>query len=52
VFADETLTTQTVRAKLRAAGRRIKPDERVDHFAAAEILQEWLDGRQRQRANL
>lgn len=42
-FADETLTTQIVKAKLRAAGRRLKTDERVDHYAAAELLQEWLD---------
>lgn len=42
-FADETLTTQVVKAKLQAAGRRLKPDDRVDHFAAAELLQEWLD---------
>jgi putative transcription antitermination factor YqgF len=47
VFADETLTTQVVRAKLRAAGRKIKPDERVDHYAAAEVLQDWLDSHER-----
>ena len=42
-FVDETLSTQVVKAKLAAAGRRLKPDERVDHYAAAELLQDWLD---------
>lgn len=46
-FADETLTTQVVKAKLRAAGRRLKSDERVDQYAAAELLQDWLDSHQR-----
>lgn len=42
-FTDETLTTQVVRAKLRAGGRHLKTDERIDHYAAAELLQDWLD---------
>ena len=42
-YSDETMSTQIAKAKLRAAGRRLKPDERVDHYAAAELLQEWLD---------
>lgn len=43
VYADETLSTQTVRKKLKDAGRN--PDQFVDHYAAAEILQQWLDER-------
>ncbi len=42
-FADETLSTQVAREKLRATGKRYNPNERVDHYAAAELLQEWLD---------
>lgn len=42
LFVDETLTTKQVEAKIKEAGtsRRFK---RVDHLAAAEMLQEWLD---------
>ncbi|MEX0895497.1 MAG: Holliday junction resolvase RuvX [Patescibacteria group bacterium] len=40
-YADETLSTQTVRKKLKDAGKN--PDQFVDHFAAAEILQQWMD---------
>lgn len=42
-FVDETLTTQIVKAKLRDAGHKLKTEDRVDHFAAAELLQDWLD---------
>lgn len=42
-YADETLSTQIVKAKLHAAGRRLRPDDRVDHYAAAQLLQDWLD---------
>lgn len=45
-FADETLTTQVVKAKLKAAGHKLKEQQRVDHFAAAELLQDWLDARE------
>jgi putative transcription antitermination factor YqgF len=40
--ADETLTSQTAESKLRSTvrGRR---QAVIDHFAAAEILQAWLD---------
>jgi putative transcription antitermination factor YqgF len=39
---DETLTSQTAEAKLRqTSNRRRRPT--IDHFAAAEILQEWID---------
>lgn len=41
VLADETLSTQAVRKKLKAAGKN--PDQLVDHLAAAEFLQEWID---------
>lgn len=40
---DETLSTKTVRSKLAAA--RKSQRQRVDHLAAAEFLQEWLDTR-------
>ncbi|MBU0978285.1 Holliday junction resolvase RuvX [Patescibacteria group bacterium] len=39
---DETLSTKEARAKLKEAGRRIKPGEPVDHYAAALILESWL----------
>jgi len=38
---DETLTSQTVRKKLRQSGK--KNQAPIDHLAAAEILQNWLD---------
>ena len=45
VLADETLSTQQARRKLIERGATgFQADKaRVDHFAAAEILQEWLD---------
>ncbi len=39
-YADETLSTQSARKKLREQ-KKIAPI--VDHYAAAEFLQEWLD---------
>ena len=43
-FADETLSSQVAERKMRVGGmkqsRRAQP---MDHYAAAEILQEWLD---------
>ncbi len=42
-YTDETLSTQVVRAKLQAGGRHLKPNERIDHYAAADFLQEWLE---------
>lgn len=39
-YADETLSTQSARKKLREQNK-VAPV--VDHFAAAEFLQEWLD---------
>lgn len=41
-YVDETLSSQTVRAKTKTS-RTHKNHKPVDHFAAAEILQEWLD---------
>jgi putative Holliday junction resolvase len=41
-FADETLSSHAVHAKLRQA-KSSKRREPIDHFAAAEFLQEWLD---------
>jgi putative transcription antitermination factor YqgF len=38
---DETLSTKVVRNKLEEAHKSQK--RRVDHLAAAEFLQEWLD---------
>lgn len=44
-FVDETLSTQTARKKLKETGRLSSEvaDAVVDHLAAAEILQDWLD---------
>lgn len=41
---DETLSTATVRLKLSEAN--LSQKQRVDHLAAAEFLQEWLDTHQ------
>lgn len=41
-FADETLSSYTVEHKLRSAKKKVRSGE-IDHFAAAEFLQEWLD---------
>lgn len=49
VEQDETLSSQEARARLRTAHRRPLPKERVDHYAAAIILEDWLD---EQAANL
>lgn len=39
---DETLTSQTAEAKLKqVTNSRRRPT--IDHFAAAEMLQEWID---------
>lgn len=44
-LADETLSTQVVRKKLLETGRPLSEVQktRVDHLAAAELLQDWLD---------
>ncbi len=41
-FADETLSSHAVHTKLKNA-KLTKPGQRIDHYAAAEFLQEWLD---------
>ena len=41
-YIDETLSSQVVRAKTQTK-RSSNNHKSVDHFAAAEILQEWLD---------
>lgn len=41
---DETLSSKTVRKKLKEASNN--SDQPIDHLAAAEILQNWLDERQ------
>ncbi len=41
-FADETMSSQTARSKLKEAGIK-DPKQPVDHYAAALILDEWID---------
>ncbi len=43
IFADETLSTHSARRKLREQHKVVKV---VDHYAAAEFLQEWLDSQE------
>lgn len=47
---DETLSTQTVRNKL--AEQKKNQNQPVDHLAAAEFLQDWLDTRQKRTPGL
>ena len=43
-FADETLSSQSAEKKMRAGGmKQSRRSQPMDHYAAAEILQEWLD---------
>lgn len=43
-FADETLTSKVVAEKLRDGGAKLSTRlGPIDHYAAAEFLQEWLD---------
>ncbi len=44
-LVDETLSTQVVRKKLQERGVStwLATNKKVDHLAAAELLQEWLD---------
>lgn len=42
-LADETMSTQMARSRLIATGKKLKDKERIDHYAAACILEEWLD---------
>lgn len=41
-FYDETLSSHTVHAKLQMA-KKSKRSGDIDHYAAAEFLQNWLD---------
>ena len=41
-FTDETLSSYTVHNKLKTA-KKSKRSGDIDHFAAAEFLQDWLD---------
>lgn len=41
-FTDETLSSHSVHDKLQQA-KKSKRGGHIDHFAAAEFLQEWLD---------
>lgn len=43
IFYDETLSTQIARNRLAIAGKKLGPKERIDHYAAAFILEEWLE---------
>jgi putative transcription antitermination factor YqgF len=42
-FADETLSSVEVQQKLREAGHRNLRNGPIDHYAAAQFLQEFLD---------
>ncbi len=42
IYTDETLSTKTATEKLSQAGKKIN-QKALDHFAAAEFLQEWLE---------
>lgn len=43
IYYDETLSTQIARSRLAAAGKKIGPKDRIDQYAAAFILEEWLE---------
>jgi len=43
IFYDETLSSQIARNRLALTGKKLRPKERIDHFAAAYILEEWLE---------
>jgi RNase H-fold protein (predicted Holliday junction resolvase) len=42
VYTDETLSTKIATRKLSQAGKKID-QKSLDHFAAAEFLQEWFE---------
>jgi len=42
VFTDETLSSKTVHEKLITA-KKSKRTGHIDHYAAAEFLQAWMD---------
>jgi len=44
IFFDETLSSKTVHEKLATSHmKRSKRQQPIDHYAASEFLQEWLD---------
>lgn len=44
ILFDETLSSKTVHTKLAASHmKKSKRQEPIDHYAASEFLQEWLD---------
>ncbi len=45
IFADETLSSQTVREKIKTSKKKVRTGH-IDHFSAAYFLQEWLDTHQ------
>ena len=43
-FVDETLSSQNTHQKLASSSMKLKKRQSpIDHYAAAEFLQEWLD---------
>ncbi|MCA9369191.1 MAG: Holliday junction resolvase RuvX [Pseudomonadales bacterium] len=44
-FTDETLSSKTVHEKLQTA-KKSKRSGHIDHFAAAEFLQQWIDNQE------
>ena len=45
IFFDETLSSKTVHDKLAHSHMKMKKRQKpIDHYAASEFLQEWLDG--------
>ena len=43
-FADETLSSSIIHQKLANSHMRLKKRQQpIDHYAAAEILEEWLE---------
>jgi RNase H-fold protein (predicted Holliday junction resolvase) len=43
-FTDETLSSKNVHQKLATSAMKLKKRQgSIDHYAAADFLQEWLD---------
>lgn len=46
-FFDETLSSKTVREKIQSSHiKRSKRSKPIDHYAAAVILEEWMESRE------
>ncbi len=43
VFTDETLSSHQVHTQFREQKRRVAPGQPIDHFAAAQFLQAYID---------